>query len=60
MVEGDGRVTEAKGGREGLEELLLRRGGRPGDVEIVEHRWLACARERPCKVGLCKFLLRSS
>lgn len=60
MVEGDGRVAEARCGRQGLDELLLRRRGRPGDVEVVEHRWLVCARERPCKVGLRKFLLGNS
>lgn len=38
VIEGDGRVAEAGGGGQGLQELVWRRGRRPGNVEIVEHR----------------------
>lgn len=39
MVEGDGGVAEGVGEGERLGEAVRGGGGRPGEVEVVEHGW---------------------
>lgn len=47
VVERDGVVAQRGREEEGLEELVFRRGGRPRDVEVVEHDEVYAAVAQP-------------